>query len=124
MLYDDTRQLYTMSSKKSFIQAESAAVASPLADLRGTFKHKRYLENVLELDIPGLAMLPQSSPQVTGPSLPIPNRFSSSTATPTTTSSENVVTGTLDPAQARAKTSQASKCTPSPTTSMAPKASE
>lgn len=119
--FDDTERLYSVSSKVPFTQTESTAVPSPLADARRTFEQKRYLENVLEIEIVRPAALPHSSP-IPSPNLSVPNKFSSSTATTTTTSSENVVTGTPDPARAHAKTTQSSKCRQSPTTSMPPKA--
>ena len=87
-------------------------------------KRKRYLESIFEVQLPSpIPHVLVDSPVSFVPALPI-SGTTSSTNTMTTTSSENVVTGTLDPAQARAKPSTSSKCTPSPTTSMAPSASK
>lgn len=110
--------------------APGPADAKKSSQKRKIVKHKRYFEDVFEIKLP-LPPAPSRAFEINPAAQTMVSNFPSSVpllaqsqTTTETTSSDTVVTGTLDPAQARAKTTKGSKCTPSPTTTMAPTASE
>jgi len=106
--------------------ASPPLLTSPVHRRRAT-RGRRGTEDVLQIpNVGGEGVVPaplQDPPTEVLGSLPVTT--GSSTGTPTsTTSTDNVMTGTPDPALAKAKTTQTSSCTTSPTKSMPPSASE